>query len=161
MAQLERRAGASALDAVETFLADHADTVIVAMAQLAVDEGWSHRRHPRRGVCGQRSGAAHLEDIVAELRKPGRDPRASFEPPKFRDDVDIMADLKIGMQLHGVVTNVTAFGAFVDIGVHQDGLVHVSQLADKFVKNPADVVKPGERISVRVLEIDLVHNASR
>ena len=96
-----------------------------------------------------------LRDIVDELRKPGRDPRASFEPPRFRDDVQTLEDLEPGMQLEGVVTNVTAFGAFVDVGVHQDGLVHVSQLADRFVKNPSDVVKVGDKLSVRVLEVDL------
>jgi uncharacterized protein len=100
-------------------------------------------------------GEYTLRDISAELRKPGRDPRASFEPPKFRDDVRSLEDLQTGMQLEGVVTNVTAFGAFVDVGVHQDGLVHVSQLADKFVKNPSDVVKVGDRLQVRVLEVDL------
>jgi uncharacterized protein len=100
-------------------------------------------------------GEYTLRDIVDELRKPGRDPRASFEPPKFRDDVQKLEDLKPGMELEGVVTNVTAFGAFVDVGVHQDGLVHVSQLADRFVKNPADVVKVGDRLKVRVLEVDL------
>jgi uncharacterized protein len=100
-------------------------------------------------------GEYTLRDITAELRKPGRDPRASFEAPKFRDDVRSLEDLQPGMQLEGVVTNVTAFGAFVDVGVHQDGLVHVSQLADKFVKNPADVVKVGDKIQVRVIEVDL------
>ncbi len=100
-------------------------------------------------------GEFTLRDITAELRKPGRDPRASFEPPRFRDDVRSIQDLQPGMQLEGVVTNVTAFGAFVDVGVHQDGLVHVSQLADRFVKNPADVVKVGDRLQVRVLEVDL------
>src|SRR4029079_2469415 len=97
-----------------------------------------------------------LKDIAGELKKPGRDPRASFEPPRFRDDVREMSDLSPGMKLEGVVTNVTAFGAFVDVGVHQGGLVHVSQLADRFVKDPAEVVKVGDRISVRVLEVDLV-----
>jgi uncharacterized protein len=96
-----------------------------------------------------------LRDIVDELHKPGRDPRASFEPPKFRDDVQKMEDLTPGMALEGVVTNVTAFGAFVDVGVHQDGLVHVSQLSDRFVKNPAEVVKVGDKLNVRVLEVDL------
>jgi uncharacterized protein len=99
-------------------------------------------------------GEYTLRDILAELQKPGRDPRASFEPPKFRDDVQTLEDLESGMQLEGVVTNVTAFGAFVDVGVHQDGLVHVSQLADKFVKDPSDVVKVGDRLAVRVLEVD-------
>ncbi len=100
-------------------------------------------------------GSFTMNDILAELKKPGRDPRAVFEPPAFRDDVRTMEDLKIGMELEGVVTNVTAFGAFVDVGVHQDGLVHVSQLADRFVQNPSDVVKVGDKIKVRVLEVDL------
>ncbi len=97
-----------------------------------------------------------IDDIVAELKKPGRDPRATFEPPKFRDDVRTMNDLVPGMSLEGVVTNVTAFGAFVDVGVHQDGLVHVSKLADRFVKDPNEVVKVGDKLQVRVLEVDLV-----
>jgi uncharacterized protein len=100
-------------------------------------------------------GDPTLRDIVAELSKPGRDPRQQFEPPSFRDDVREMKDLVVGMTLSGVVTNVTAFGAFVDIGVHQDGLVHISQLAEQFVKNPHDVVKAGDRISVRVVEVDM------
>jgi uncharacterized protein len=100
-------------------------------------------------------GSYTLNDIVHELKKPGRDPRSSFEPPKFRDDVRTLEDLQPGMELEGVVTNVTAFGAFVDVGVHQDGLVHVSQLSDRFVRNPAEVVKVGDRLTVRVLEVDL------
>ena len=100
-------------------------------------------------------GDPTLRDIVAELGKPGRDPRQQFEPPSVRDDVREMKDLVVGMTLSGVVTNVTAFGAFVDIGVHQDGLVHISQLAEQFVKNPHDVVKAGDRISVRVVEVDM------
>jgi len=99
-------------------------------------------------------GEPTLRDIAAELKKPGRDPRAEFAPPKFRDDVTTMEDLKQGMVFEGVVTNVTAFGAFVDIGVHNDGLVHVSQLAEQFVKDPTEVVKVGQRLKVRVLEID-------
>lgn len=101
-------------------------------------------------------GSYTLDDIFKELLKPGRDPRSSFEPPKFRDDVRTLEDLKPDMVLEGVVTNVTAFGAFVDVGVHQDGLVHVSQLADRFVKDASEVVKVGDRIQVRVLEVDLV-----
>ena len=101
-------------------------------------------------------GAYTLGDILAELKKPGRDPRATFEPPKFRDDVRELSDLVPGMDLEGVVTNVTAFGAFVDVGVHQDGLVHVSQLADRFIKEPSEVVKVGDKIRVKVLEVDLV-----
>jgi protein Tex len=100
-------------------------------------------------------GAFTLADILAELEKPGRDPRSSFEPPRFRDDVTTLEDLEVGLELEGVVTNVTAFGAFVDVGVHQDGLVHVSKLADRFVRDPAEVVKVGDRIRVRVLEVDL------
>ncbi len=112
-------------------------------------------RLDRRRYESKDAGSFTIDDIITELKKPGRDPRQSFEPPRFRDDVRTLADLSVGMQLEGVVTNVTAFGAFVDIGVHQDGLVHVSQLADSFVKTPADVVKVGDRISVRVLAVDL------
>jgi uncharacterized protein len=100
-------------------------------------------------------GSFTLDDICAELLRPGRDPREEFQPPKFRDDVRTLEDLKPGMALEGVVTNVTAFGAFVDVGVHQDGLVHVSQLSDRFVKDPSEVVKVGDKVNVRVLEVDL------
>jgi len=100
-------------------------------------------------------GQFTLDDIEKELMKPGRDPRKSFEAPKFREDVTTMEDLKIGMILEGVVTNVTAFGAFVDIGVHQDGLVHLSKLSDRFIKDPSEVVKVGDRLTVTVLEVDL------
>jgi len=99
-------------------------------------------------------GEPTLRDIVAELARPGRDPRASFEAPAFRDDVRTLDDLEPGMLLDGVVTNVTNFGAFVDIGVHQDGLVHISELADRFVRDPHDVVHPGQRLKVRVLSVD-------
>ena len=100
-------------------------------------------------------GLPTLEDILAELKKPGRDPRTEFSPPQFRDDVEKLEDLTEGMVLEGVVTNVTAFGAFVDVGVHQDGLVHISQLSDRFVRDPSEVVAPGDRISVRVMSVDL------
>lgn len=99
-------------------------------------------------------GTVTLNDIIGELEKPGRDPRSSFEAPCFRDDVTKIEDLIPGMTLDGIVTNVTAFGAFVDVGVHQDGLVHIAQLSDKFVKNPRDVVSPGDRIKVKVLEVE-------
>ena len=99
-------------------------------------------------------GEPTLKDIVSELVKPGRDPRAVFEPPKFRDDVTKIEDVKEGMKLEGVVTNVTAFGAFVDIGVHQDGLVHLSELSDNFVSDPASVVKAGDRLQVTVIGVD-------
>ncbi|HZF51241.1 MAG TPA: Tex family protein [Polyangiaceae bacterium] len=126
----------------------------VPVASLVGDTKLIDRIDPGRYVSGD-VGHFTLGDIVSELKKPGRDPRATFEPPKFRDDVRTLEDLKPGMELEGVVTNVTAFGAFVDVGVHQDGLVHVSQLADRFVKDPAEVVKVGEKIKVRVLEVDL------
>ena len=99
-------------------------------------------------------GEPTLKDIVSELIKPGRDPRKTFEPPKFRDDVTKIEDVKEGMKLEGVVTNVTAFGAFVDIGVHQDGLIHVSELSDNFVSDPAAVVKAGDRLQVTVIGVD-------
>lgn len=100
-------------------------------------------------------GLPTLQDIVAELAKPGRDPRQKFEAFSFLEGVEKMEDLKPGMKLPGIVTNVTAFGAFVDIGVHQDGLVHVSQVADRFVKDPAEVLKVGQRVMVTVTEVDL------
>jgi protein Tex len=100
-------------------------------------------------------GRPTLEDIVGELLRPGRDPRDAFEAPAFREDVTELKDLKEGMKLEGVVTNVVAFGAFVDIGVHQDGLVHVSQLADRFVRDPGDVVHVGQKVAVTVLSVDL------
>jgi uncharacterized protein len=99
-------------------------------------------------------GEPTLRDIVGELEKPGRDPRQSFEETKFREDVTEIAHLQEDMVLDGIVTNVTAFGAFVDVGVHQDGLVHVSELAHKFVKDPGEVVKVGDRVKVRVLKVE-------
>ena len=104
---------------------------------------------------GDGVGEPTLRDIVAELGKPGRDPRATFEPPQFRDDVTEMEDLREGMELEGVVTNVTAFGAFVDVGVHQDGLVHISEMADHFVKDPHKELQVGQRLKVRVLNLDV------
>ncbi|HWV43564.1 Tex family protein [Pseudorhodoplanes sp.] len=103
----------------------------------------------------ERFGLPTVRDILAELEKPGRDPRPSFKTATFTDGVEEITDLKPGMLLEGTVTNVAAFGAFVDIGVHQDGLVHVSQLADRFVKDPHEVVKAGDVVKVRVLEVDV------
>ncbi len=100
-------------------------------------------------------GLPTLQDILAELAKPGRDPREQFEAFAFDSGVQKMADLEPGMRLPGIVTNVTAFGAFVDIGVHQDGLVHISQLADRFIKDPAQVVKVHQKVSVAVLAVDI------
>ncbi len=103
-------------------------------------------------------GIPTLNDILEELAKPGRDPRKTFEAFSFADGIEKIDDLRKGMKLPGIVTNITAFGAFVDIGVHQDGLVHVSQMADRFVKNPADVVKVQQKVSVTVLDIDKKRN---
>ena len=103
----------------------------------------------------ERFGLPTVRDIIAELEKPGRDPRPGFKTATFADGIDDIKDLKPGMLLEGTVTNVAAFGAFVDIGVHQDGLVHVSQLADRFVKDPHEVVKAGDVVKVRVTEVDV------
>ena len=103
-------------------------------------------------------GLPTLKDILVELRKPGRDPRAAFEAVVFRDDITQPRDLHEGMELDGVVTNIVAFGAFVDVGVHQDGLVHVSQLADRYVSDPNQVVTVGQRVKVRVMAVDLPRN---
>ncbi|MCK5226920.1 MAG: S1 RNA-binding domain-containing protein, partial [Desulfobulbaceae bacterium] len=100
-------------------------------------------------------GLPTLNDIMAELAKPGRDPRATFSVFAFADGVNSIDDLQPGMKLPGLVTNVTKFGAFVDIGVHQDGLIHISQLADRFIKDPADVVKVRQQVMVRVINVDL------
>jgi uncharacterized protein len=99
-------------------------------------------------------GMPTLTDIMAELAKPGRDPREQFELFAFTEGVNEIADLEVGMQLPGVVTNVTAFGAFVDVGVHQDGLVHLSEMADRFVKNPHDVLKVNQKVMVTVINVD-------
>jgi uncharacterized protein len=106
----------------------------------------------------EKTGLPTLTDILAELAKPGRDPREQFEAFSFTEGVNRPDDLRPGMRLPGIVTNVTAFGAFVDIGVHQDGLVHVSQLADAFVKDPAQVVKVSQRVKVTVIDVDLARN---
>jgi len=99
-------------------------------------------------------GLPTLKDILSELAKPGRDPREQFEAFSFMEGVNNMEDLRAGMKLPGIVTNVTNFGAFVDIGVHQDGLVHISHLSDTFVSNPADIVSVQQRVEVTVLEVD-------
>lgn len=105
--------------------------------------------------CKQLSaGAFTVNDILAELRKPGRDPRDTFVAPTFREEVRELSDVQPGMVLEGVVTNVTKFGAFVDIGVHQDGLVHISELSNKFIKEPSEAVKTGQIVKVKVLSVD-------
>jgi uncharacterized protein len=100
-------------------------------------------------------GIPTVTDILAELEKPGRDPRPEFKTATFQEGIEKLSDLEPGMQLEGVVTNVTAFGAFVDVGVHQDGLVHISELSDRFVKDPREVVKAGDVVKVRVKEVDV------
>ena len=106
----------------------------------------------------ERFGVPTVRDILGELEKPGRDPRPDFKTASFREGVEKPADLAPGMLLEGVVTNVTNFGAFVDVGVHQDGLVHISALANRFVKDPREVVKSGDVVKVRVLDVDLKRN---
>jgi len=105
--------------------------------------------------CDDKFGEMTIKDIISELEKPGRDPRPEFKSATFKEGVEKMTDLKSDMILEGVVTNVTNFGAFVDIGVHQDGLVHISVLADKFVKDPRSVVKAGDVVKVKVVEVDI------
>jgi len=100
-------------------------------------------------------GLPTLQDILEELAKPGRDPREQFEVFAFEAGVQTLSDLTPGMRLPGIVTNVTAFGAFVDVGVHQDGLVHISELADRFVKDPAEIVKVQQKVKVTVLDVDV------
>lgn len=108
-----------------------------------------------KNYVSEKTGLLTLEDIMNELEKPGRDPRDHFDPVVFSDDVHKLEDLKIGMKLPGIVTNVTAFGAFVDIGVHQDGLVHISHLSDQFVKDAAAVVSVQKKVEVTVIELDI------
>ena len=96
-----------------------------------------------------------MRDILKELEKPGRDPRPEFKAATFADGIEDIRDLRPGMVLEGVVSNVAAFGAFVDIGVHQDGLVHISALSDTYVKDPREVVKAGDIVKVKVLEVDV------
>jgi uncharacterized protein len=103
----------------------------------------------------ERFGVITVKDIIGELEKPGRDPRPDFKVARFNDGVDDIKDLKEGMVLEGTVSNVAAFGAFVDLGVHQDGLVHVSQLSHKFVTDAREVVKTGDIVKVQVVEVDV------
>ena len=121
---------------------------------LMKDEGL-RKRIELRSYVSDAIGLPTLKDIVSELAKPGRDPREQFEAFEFAEGVNEPEDLKVGMKLPGIVTNVTNFGAFVDVGVHQDGLVHVSQLANKFVSNPAEIVSVQQKVMVTVTEVDL------
>jgi uncharacterized protein len=122
--------------------------------QVIGHAGALHGLSPEQFV-DERFGLPTVRDIFAELEKPGRDPRGSFATAVFREGIEKITDLQPGMALEGVVTNVANFGAFVDIGVHQDGLVHVSELADRFVRDPREVVKTGQIVKVRVLELDV------
>jgi protein Tex len=126
----------------------------LSVAEL-VGNSQAAARIDRQRYLDDEVGEYTLDDILRELEKPGRDPRAEFQAPSFREDVRRIEDVTPGMVLEGRVTNVTAFGAFVDIGVHQDGLVHISALADRFVKDPSEVVGVGDLIRVRVLSVDL------
>ncbi len=134
-----------------------AQDLCVTVRELMHNENLLKKLDPERYI-SKKSGAATLQDILEELSRPGRDPRADFEAFSFASGIEKMEDLKAGMKLPGIVTNVTAFGAFVDIGVHQDGLVHISQLRDGYVKNPTDVVKARQKVRVMVLDVDLKRN---
>ncbi|MGD8372699.1 MAG: Tex family protein [Syntrophobacterales bacterium] len=157
---LRIRDGRNPLDA--TAVHPESYQVVKAMAsdlgcsimELLRDEELRHRIDLSKYVT-ETAGIPTLTDILAELAKPGRDPRQRFEVFTFSGEVQKIDDLRPGMRLPGIITNVTAFGAFVDVGVHQDGLVHVSQLADRFVKDPSDVVKAQQQVTVTVLEVDL------
>ncbi|MCX6098644.1 MAG: helix-hairpin-helix domain-containing protein, partial [Candidatus Bipolaricaulota bacterium] len=134
---------------VRRMAADLECTVVDLMRDAGLREKIDLHRYVTDGV-----GLPTLTDILTELAKPGRDPRERFEVFSFSDDVHEIKDLKAGMKLPGIVTNVVDFGAFVDIGVHQDGLIHVSQLADRFVEHPSKIVKVGQQVTVTVLEVD-------
>ncbi|MEI6208801.1 MAG: Tex family protein [Desulfuromonadales bacterium] len=135
---------------VETMASD----LGVPLSQLLADSASVDRIDLKRYVT-ENAGLPTLTDIIAELKKPGRDPRSQFRTVSFRDDIREISDLKEGMILQGVVTNVAAFGAFVDIGVHQDGLVHISHLANRYVKDPNDAVKAGQVVKIKVLSVDV------
>ena len=110
---------------------------------------------PLQKYISETVGLPTLNDIIAELAKPGRDPREQFEAFSFADGVNAITDLKAGMKLPGIVTNITNFGAFVDIGVHQDGLVHLSQITNRFIKDPNEVLKVHQQVLVTVTDIDV------
>jgi protein Tex len=129
----------------------------VDITQLVNDESLAKQIKLERYVKGG-IGLPTLKDIRAELEKPGRDPREQIEVFEFDQTVYKVEDLISGMELPGIVTNITKFGAFVDVGVKQDGLVHISQLADRFVKDPNDIVKIHQHVKVKVLEVDISRN---
>ena len=127
------------------------------IGSLIGDSSTLKRLDPKQ-FTDEQFGLTTVSDILSELEKPGRDPRPEFKTAEFQEGVESLKDLKLGMQLEGVVTNVTNFGAFVDIGVHQDGLVHISALSEKFVKDPYEVVKAGDIVRVKVMEVDIPRN---
>jgi protein Tex len=121
---------------------------------LIGDAAFLKRLDPKK-YTDETFGVPTITDILQELEKPGRDPRPEFKTAEFQDGVEDLKDLQLGMILEGVVTNVTNFGAFVDIGVHQDGLVHISALSEKFIKDPREAVKAGDVVKVKVMEVDI------
>ena len=157
---LRIRAGAQPLDASAVHPESYPVVEAIArdlgrpLEQVLGDAAIGGQIDPSRYV-GDQIGLPTLNDIIEELARPGRDPRQEFEPFDFAAGVHRIEDLTVGMKLPGVITNVTGFGAFVDVGVHQDGLVHISQLADGFVRNPSDIVKVQQRVWVTVLDVDL------
>jgi|TARA_B110000285_G_scaffold164163_1_gene183288 uncharacterized protein len=124
------------------------------VAQMMGDRSFLSKLNPA-DYTDEKFGLPTVTDILVELEKPGRDPRPEFKTAEFKDGVESMKDLEVGMRLEGIITNVTNFGAFVDIGVHQDGLVHISALSNQFVKDPHTVVKTGDVVKVKVMEVDL------
>lgn len=138
---------------VDAMAKDLGATVVDIMKKPDIREQIDVSRYVTESV-----GIPTLNDILDELAKPGRDPREKFEEFSFAEDIEKIEDLRPGMKLPGIVTNITAFGAFVDIGVHQDGLVHISQMSNRFVKNPTEIVKIQQKVSVTVLEVDLARN---
>jgi uncharacterized protein len=127
------------------------------VAELIRDPGRRQAIRIERYVSAD-AGLPTLQDILDELEKPGRDPRNRFESVDFAGGIERITDLSAGMKVNGIVTNVTAFGAFVDIGVHQDGLVHISELSDRFVRHPSEVVQVNQKVRVTVLDVDTVRN---
>jgi uncharacterized protein len=149
---------ANALDNTGVHPEKYADLEAIAKSQGKTIQdfiGAGAKQLLKMNEAKEKLGEFTMKDIVTELEKPGRDPRDVFVPIQFRDDINALKDVQIGMICPGVVTNVTNFGAFVDIGVHQDGLVHISQLTNKFVTDPSQVVSPGDKVTVKVLEVNL------
>ncbi|OYQ71247.1 RNA-binding transcriptional accessory protein [Wohlfahrtiimonas chitiniclastica] len=138
---------------VERILAKHAMTIDQVIGNVSFLKGLKAADY----TC-EKFGVPTVMDIIKELEKPGRDPRPEFKTATFKEGIETLKDLKEGMLLEGVITNVANFGAFVDIGVHQDGLVHISALADRFVKDPHEVVKVGDIVKVKVIEVDVPRN---